>query len=228
MEHEYTYSIASDTANAKVDSPKLVSEVEAAAIVPDLDRIDTEGDVLKVVFGSELSASEETTLDGVVGAHDGEPVPIDKSPMEVRTRMERNDISMRLCRAKADTSSGTATVTFRVPGTAGNLKSREIEGGMASFGSRCIGDYIETIKVKDTLNLFGYGAGFVLKEWSDEAITNFQDGGLWLRDDAWTEIHAMGDWGELPAQVDLEIVVKKKAGEAEDTAYVDIIWGVPS
>lgn len=71
----YNYSIASDTANAKVDTPKLSSEIQASSIVPSLDRIDTDGDSLTIVFGSELSSGEETTLTGLVGAHDGEPVP---------------------------------------------------------------------------------------------------------------------------------------------------------
>ena len=77
---EYTYSIATDTANAKVDSVKLTDEISASSITVNLNRIDTDGDSLKVVFDTSISAGEETTLTSLIGAHDGIPYPATPAP----------------------------------------------------------------------------------------------------------------------------------------------------
>ena len=50
----YTYSISKDTLNGKVDGGKLTSEIHASSITIALERIDTQADVLEVVFKDEL------------------------------------------------------------------------------------------------------------------------------------------------------------------------------
>jgi hypothetical protein len=68
---KYTYSISGDTANGKVYSPTLVAEIEASSIVTSLEQVETTGDVLDIWFADALSAGDQTTLDGVVAAHQG-------------------------------------------------------------------------------------------------------------------------------------------------------------
>lgn len=92
----YAYSIASDTENAKVDSPKLVTEITNSSITISLTRIDTSGDDLSIIFDSAISGGEETTLDGLVAAHDGEPVVEPSAPVDtdgaplVRTKITQS------------------------------------------------------------------------------------------------------------------------------------------
>ncbi len=81
---EHLYSIASDTLNSAVYSPSLEDAIVASSIAPSLDRIDTNGDELKIVFTSALSSEEITTLASLVSAHDGiQPEPV-VAPQEVQ------------------------------------------------------------------------------------------------------------------------------------------------
>ena len=74
----YTYSIANDFPSGKVNTTKLDSEIRASAITIALDRIDTAGDVISIVFKDDLSAGDKTILDndttgpagGLIAAHD--------------------------------------------------------------------------------------------------------------------------------------------------------------
>jgi len=68
---DYTYSIANDTASGAVHPKSLDNEIRSSAIVTALDGITTGGDVLTVTMKDSLSAGDETTLDGLVGAHAG-------------------------------------------------------------------------------------------------------------------------------------------------------------
>jgi hypothetical protein len=70
----YAYYISIGTANGIVDTGRLTYEVEQSAIVPTLARIGTYGDVVTVVFDSDLSGAEETTLTAIVAAHKGNPM----------------------------------------------------------------------------------------------------------------------------------------------------------
>jgi hypothetical protein len=74
---KYTYSIATDTANAAVDVNALQEEVRASAIVIALDFINAFGDVLDIYMKDALTAGDETILNGVVTAHTAVPLPDD-------------------------------------------------------------------------------------------------------------------------------------------------------
>jgi len=72
----YDFSISGDTLNGKVNNSDLAEEIRSSSISIALDRVDTSGDDLNIVFKDELSGSDETTLDSIVGAHEGsEPIP---------------------------------------------------------------------------------------------------------------------------------------------------------
>lgn len=81
----YTYSIAGDTLNDKVSGGRLKPEIEASSITIALDMINTKGDILDIIFKAALSAGEETTLDGLVAAHSGEPIS-DPDKVEVESQ----------------------------------------------------------------------------------------------------------------------------------------------
>lgn len=80
-ETQYTYSIANDMPAGAVNTTKLAVEIQASGIVTALERIDTSGDVLKVIFKAALSAGDKTLLDndatgpsgGLLAAHDNTP-----------------------------------------------------------------------------------------------------------------------------------------------------------
>lgn len=74
MATEFTFSIASDTANGVVAPDRLALEAEVSAITIDMVGMDVKGDVLTLRFAADLTGAEETILDGVVAAHKGNPV----------------------------------------------------------------------------------------------------------------------------------------------------------
>lgn len=74
MATEFTYSIASDTANGVVATDRLFLEVGASSIAPSMVGVDVAGDVLKTFFDADLSGPEEAALGVVVGNHKGNPV----------------------------------------------------------------------------------------------------------------------------------------------------------
>jgi hypothetical protein len=67
----YTYSIATDTANAAVHTRSLDEAIRTSAIVTALDGLTTGGDVLTVKMKDALSGGDETILDGLISAHTG-------------------------------------------------------------------------------------------------------------------------------------------------------------
>lgn len=75
-ETTYDYSITTDFPNDKVDCGKLTVEIQSSSITIALERIDTSGDDCDIIFKDSLTTGEETTLDGLVAAHDGEPLQV--------------------------------------------------------------------------------------------------------------------------------------------------------
>ena len=65
-EDKKTYSIIDDTATGKVEESELAKSIQASAIVTALERIDSSGDVLEVIFKDTLSVGDKTILDGLV------------------------------------------------------------------------------------------------------------------------------------------------------------------
>ena len=69
---KYAYSIQSDFPEHKVCSDCLTTEIGKSAIITALDYIHTASDDCNIWFKGALSEGDETILDGVVAAHDGE------------------------------------------------------------------------------------------------------------------------------------------------------------
>jgi len=84
-ETTYTYALSTDFPGGAINSKTLTAEIAASSIITALERIDTDGDVIDVVFKAALSAGDKTTLDndvttgslmgGLIGAHDNTPSP---------------------------------------------------------------------------------------------------------------------------------------------------------
>ena len=77
---KYTYSISSDFPNSKVCTGRLVYEISGSSIVTAIDSVNTSGDVCDIWMKAALSGGDETTLDGIVAAHSGEPLPNAEAP----------------------------------------------------------------------------------------------------------------------------------------------------
>jgi len=73
---KYTFSIANDFPNGKVDASALTQEIGNSPITKALDYINSTGDVCDIFFKDELSAGEEVYLHNVIAAHQGEQVEI--------------------------------------------------------------------------------------------------------------------------------------------------------
>jgi hypothetical protein len=73
MAETYSYSIASDTANATFEADALDEAIKASAIVGTINRVKSKGDAISVVFTAALSSGDQAILDGLVSSHDGRP-----------------------------------------------------------------------------------------------------------------------------------------------------------
>lgn len=77
----YTYSTASDFPSGKINSAKLDAAIRASNIATALDRIDTAGDEVDIIFKDALSDADKTTLDGnATGPAGGLIASTDTSP----------------------------------------------------------------------------------------------------------------------------------------------------
>lgn len=76
MSIEYSYLIT-DTANDKADAGRLTDDIARSTIVTALDYIAINNGLgnISIWFKAALSTGDKTTLDGVVAAHAGEPMP---------------------------------------------------------------------------------------------------------------------------------------------------------
>jgi hypothetical protein len=82
MSQAYFYTIITAFPNSSVNIEKLTDEIEAVIISPVLESITSypvpyfdpylEGEC-EIIFASALSGPQQTTLDGIVAAHDGIP-----------------------------------------------------------------------------------------------------------------------------------------------------------
>jgi len=73
MATEFNYSVQNDFPNQAVDLSVLTVEIENSTITAVLNGINLNGDDCEIVFATDLSGAEETTLDGIVATHQGIP-----------------------------------------------------------------------------------------------------------------------------------------------------------
>lgn len=83
---KYTYSISTDFPNGKVDTSRLKSEIQGSSISVALDYINTSGDDCDIWFKDVLGPADQTSLDAVVAAHSGQPLPNDNPAVDSMNR----------------------------------------------------------------------------------------------------------------------------------------------
>ena len=81
----YQYDIT-DFLNDSVDLRKLTYEITLSDIDPTLTGITSHNDLVNIEFQYDLSSGEQTTLDGIVAAHDGQALP----PSSLDTFLDEN------------------------------------------------------------------------------------------------------------------------------------------
>ena len=71
MSTDYTYSETNDFPNSVIDLRTLEGSILSSDIAVTLSYITVDGGICNIVFESDLSPSEQTTLDSIVGSHTG-------------------------------------------------------------------------------------------------------------------------------------------------------------
>lgn len=81
---DYTYSIADDTANGKFAPDVFVTEYISSSIATNLSGSPSSlGDVITVTTQDVLSTADETVLNGLLAAHQGNPISDDPSSVNI-------------------------------------------------------------------------------------------------------------------------------------------------
>jgi hypothetical protein len=91
-ETSYPYSISQDFPDGRVNTAKLVQEIQRSVITKALSRIDTAGDTVYIIFKDVLTSSDKTTLDGdttnpaggLIAAHDNTASAPDAMPVYIK------------------------------------------------------------------------------------------------------------------------------------------------
>lgn len=115
---------------------RLTQEIQQSNIVTSLAHCNLFGDALTIFFNADLSGPDKTTLDAIVAAHSGVPLPSNTpQPVSIQTasvlttQFERTDLDLKMARIKGSTTNGTITVSLKIPGTFGVDDGRYIAGG---------------------------------------------------------------------------------------------------
>ena len=85
----YTYNL-SDTLNGKLDNSKLSNEISNSEITVALNSIDTNDDIIYVIFKNALSSDEQNILTTIINNHDGVS---DNIPDKVIITENKSDVS---------------------------------------------------------------------------------------------------------------------------------------
>ncbi len=129
----------------------------------------------------------------------------------VGTKFERDDIVLKLARVNGQADeNGDLQIVITVPGS----DYRYVAGGYAYVENYNWADALTKVEVVDTNNLFGYGAGVVVKNYHDTEVSSDNQG--WFFEKSYgaegnVDIEPMGWYGALPSGLDLKITFKVQA-----------------
>ena len=148
-ETTYTYAISTDTLHGKVDGGKLTAEIYASSITIALERIDTQSDVLEVIFKDELASDAQvTTLNGVVANHDGTPIIETLSVRIQETALATRKLMLHGLRFIADLDAVTS-------GDVQFSEERELQNVEVFIEKHTSGDYLELFIVHPQAGIVG-------------------------------------------------------------------------
>lgn len=141
----YTFTISTDTLNAKVNSDSLNIEIRASSIITSLDYITTEGDTLNIRFKDALSSEDQASLSSIVAAHTGAaPAGYDVPMVKIAAETVPTQGYYQTTSVVVDiTQSGinTKDISFPFPISLYSATYNVIDGE--------VGDYIECIVAPD-------------------------------------------------------------------------------
>lgn len=138
-------SIASDTANGKLDGGSLREELLTSGLIAvALDKVSSKGDALTIDYRADLSTAEQDEVKAIVKAHEG---VAQQQVLKVQTQHTTvPDLNLFVHGVAFEADTGTADegkegkVTefdFPLP------EEREIEGAMAHVHNHCPGDKLD-------------------------------------------------------------------------------------
>ena len=167
----YVYSIANDTPNQLVNARSLHDEIIAAQLATQISGVSTAGDVITIAFNAELSTSDESTLGGILGNHEGTASPRDPEevaitntisslPFSAKQLPSGGKLYARVQGVKYSLNTGSNTCNFSIPWPTCKITGIEIIGGE-------LGDSVDLKVLDDSsgtyttvpnylLNQFGY------------------------------------------------------------------------
>jgi hypothetical protein len=139
----YTYSISGDFPNQKVAADALEQEIEDSSItsatLEDIDVGVSAPDNCDIIFDVALSSGDETTLDGIVAAHQGDPLETfpDVNVEASTWRLVGScDVGVAMMQLKQNNESGEfVAMENAVDGTA-VVQFRQTSGGHPIFNLR--------------------------------------------------------------------------------------------
>jgi hypothetical protein len=136
-ETKYTYFISTDFPNHLVDSDTLAQQIEGSAITTALLRIDVAGDRCDIWFVDALSGGDQTTLDGIVAAHTGEPLPdSDKlPPPNTVFAGPLAELNAAITDADVDATDAPRTPTAHAGSHAAGQSDELLHGNLADVGT---------------------------------------------------------------------------------------------
>lgn len=141
----YQYSISDDTATGNIDGSKLKLEIQnTSTILVSLNRIDTFGDTIYIIFNDSLDSGELSTLDTLVAIHDGIPVITSQTVRIQEATMAERQLSLKGIMFTANLDSDTSYDMFFT-------EDRELQIVNAYIKNHSDGDYIElSVHVPDS------------------------------------------------------------------------------
>jgi len=204
-------------------APKIsISEFEAylsSYLGEQYDGIRCEGNYLYVVTYTPLNEEQEIAINEYIYL-------LNDSPKTVRTQFERDDLILKIAKAKADVDiDGVAVVEIKIPGVMADDGCRWIDGGKAFFDVGHAGDAVIEVAIVDKDNVLGYGSNTVLKTYHDDECDAINQG-WYIYPTRPLEIETLGYYGKIPSELYLIIKAKKAAGHESGTFFVSLDWGV--
>lgn len=142
---------------------------------------------------------------------------------ETRNRFEREDIVLKLAKTNGQAdANGDLVIDMAIPGIPGEI-TRYAAGGYAYTENYSWLDCLVKCEVVDADNIFGYGAGAVLKNYHDQDVAEENQG--WYFEKSYgnegnLDIEPMGWYGAFRGGLVLRLTFKVQANSRVKT----IIW----
>jgi len=134
MSTKYSYNIAANFPNSKVDASRLTSEIQASGITSALDFIGISAGICEIWFKTELSTKDQGELDDIVSVHSGEP------PEEIIPAFDRQTGKYRF----HQTSRQPGTKTFFTGASDDITDIMNVGGGPLWIAIHKVGESINT------------------------------------------------------------------------------------